>query len=324
MERRPRVAIAGASGIGKHHAKWHHQVGANVVAFLGTTATSCRATAVELQELFPFKGESFVEWGALLAAVRPDAVDICAPNYMHFDLTMAALEAGCHVLCEKPLVWGSARSGEEQLAHAKAMVAKSVECDRMLGICTQYAVALEHYLALYEPARGKLGRIEAFDVEMETLSRGRTRSPAQIWVDMGPHPLSLLLAWLPRGHIEPETLTTSFAASEARVEFVYAAPAGDCRCSVAVRDRDEGAPVRRFGVNGVVVDCGGCAGPDGTYRSLLSLDDTQYVDTDFMHRLIQQFDTTCLRDGVPPVSGDTGLRNLELLVQIMQKAEVLD
>lgn len=32
-----------------------------------------------------------------------DAVSICVPNCSHFDCTVAALRAGCHVLCEKPM-----------------------------------------------------------------------------------------------------------------------------------------------------------------------------------------------------------------------------
>jgi predicted dehydrogenase len=43
------------------------------------------------------------EIGALLREVDPDAVVVATPNACHRELVLQALEAGCHVLCEKPL-----------------------------------------------------------------------------------------------------------------------------------------------------------------------------------------------------------------------------
>ncbi|EMK5830091.1 Gfo/Idh/MocA family oxidoreductase [Citrobacter sedlakii] len=38
----------------------------------------------------------------MLQSVKPDIVSICSPNRFHYEHTMMALEAGCHVMCEKP------------------------------------------------------------------------------------------------------------------------------------------------------------------------------------------------------------------------------
>lgn len=38
----------------------------------------------------------------MLQAVEPDVVSVCSPNRFHYEHVMAALEAGCHVMCEKP------------------------------------------------------------------------------------------------------------------------------------------------------------------------------------------------------------------------------
>ena len=35
----------------------------------------------------------------MLSELRPDAVTICVPNKFHCQITLDALEAGCHVLC---------------------------------------------------------------------------------------------------------------------------------------------------------------------------------------------------------------------------------
>jgi predicted dehydrogenase len=46
--------------------------------------------------------KSFGDYGELLDDPRVEAVIICLPNFLHFPASLAALEAGKHVLCEKP------------------------------------------------------------------------------------------------------------------------------------------------------------------------------------------------------------------------------
>ena len=110
-----RVAIAGASGIGKHHAKWFHRVGAQVVGFLGRSRESAAATERVLRDIFPFAGRSYWDLDRLLTEEAPDVVDVCLPNEAHFDCAKCAFERGCHVLCEKPLVWHSDGAQQTQM-----------------------------------------------------------------------------------------------------------------------------------------------------------------------------------------------------------------
>src|SRR5438876_10874155 len=58
-----------------------------------------RRTAFE-KEYAPEK--SFADYHELLQDRCVDAVIICLPNFLHFPASLAALEAGKHVLCEKP------------------------------------------------------------------------------------------------------------------------------------------------------------------------------------------------------------------------------
>ncbi|MGI5471750.1 Gfo/Idh/MocA family protein [Streptomyces sp. CA-132043] len=55
------------------------------------------------------------DWRALIARDDVDVVDICTPGDSHAEIAIAALEAGKHVLCEKPLA--------NTVAEAEAMVA---------------------------------------------------------------------------------------------------------------------------------------------------------------------------------------------------------
>src|SRR5262249_6683149 len=43
------------------------------------------------------------DWREIVDDPTIDIVDICTPNDMHFDVAMAAIAAGKHVYCEKPL-----------------------------------------------------------------------------------------------------------------------------------------------------------------------------------------------------------------------------
>lgn len=45
----------------------------------------------------------YPEIGAMLAAEKPDFVDICTPPYTHDGYIRAGADAGAHILCEKPL-----------------------------------------------------------------------------------------------------------------------------------------------------------------------------------------------------------------------------
>ncbi|HUP01275.1 MAG TPA: Gfo/Idh/MocA family oxidoreductase [Gemmatimonadota bacterium] len=55
----------------------------------------------------------------LLAIDEVDAVDVCLPTHLHRDAVVQCLEAGKHVLCEKPLAMNAAEA-EEILAAARA------------------------------------------------------------------------------------------------------------------------------------------------------------------------------------------------------------
>jgi len=313
--------VAGAGGIGKHHAKWHHLCGSEVVAFLGSSRERCDSTAASLGELFGFAGRGYVNMAELLERERPHVVDVCTPNHLHYGTAMAAIEAGCHVLCEKPLVWQEPAEATSLLARARQLVEAAAAGGRHLGVCTQYATSLEHYDRLYRRARPEGGAITGLCAEMETLSRGRDREARDIWVDMGSHPLSLLLAWIPEGHILEPGPEVTMTGKEARAVFDFGSGESRCRVDIAVRDRPEGAPVRRYGINGVLVDCGGRAGEDGVYRSVLRLGNREELGDDFMYRLIRQF-TAAVRgeEERPLVPGTTGLRNLQLQLELLAAA----
>jgi predicted dehydrogenase len=57
------------------------------------------------KEQFPALADApvFTSHREMLEQVRPDAVEISTPHTLHFEQIMDSLDAGCHVLCEKPM-----------------------------------------------------------------------------------------------------------------------------------------------------------------------------------------------------------------------------
>src|SRR6202022_3273074 len=98
MKEKLKLGIIGAGWPGQMHAQ---ALRANGEASLYACADvdERRRTAFE-KEYAPEK--SFADYHELLQGRRVDAVIICLPNFLHFPASLAALEAGKHVLGEKP------------------------------------------------------------------------------------------------------------------------------------------------------------------------------------------------------------------------------
>jgi myo-inositol 2-dehydrogenase/D-chiro-inositol 1-dehydrogenase len=80
-----------------------------------------------------------------------DVVDVCTPPYVHADVTIQALEAGLHVICEKPL----ARTLEDARRVAKA--AESATGLLMVGHVSRYEP--DHVAAKSLVDEGRIGRL---------------------------------------------------------------------------------------------------------------------------------------------------------------------
>jgi predicted dehydrogenase len=98
MSRRVRVAIAGTGFIGAVHARSARLAGARLVGVAASSPESARRAAAALGADHAF--DSALQ---LVEAPDVDVVHICTPNHLHVPLAEAALAAGKHVICEKPI-----------------------------------------------------------------------------------------------------------------------------------------------------------------------------------------------------------------------------
>ena len=92
------AAIAGAGFIGRIHARSARLAGANLAGVAASSPESARATAAELGA-----DRAFASAEELVRDPGVDVVHVCTPNHLHLPLAEAALAAGKHVICEKPL-----------------------------------------------------------------------------------------------------------------------------------------------------------------------------------------------------------------------------
>jgi predicted dehydrogenase len=110
-----KVGIVGAGGIaGGKHLPGHRSVkGVEVIAVCDIVEE--RAKSFAKQHNIP---NVFTDYKDLVAMEELDAVSVCTPNNFHPGPTIAALEAGKHVICEKPLA-GNAKDGQAMVDAAK-------------------------------------------------------------------------------------------------------------------------------------------------------------------------------------------------------------
>ena len=85
--------------MGRVHTEALRRLGnVEVIGVAGRTAEAARKFADNLGI-----ERSTGNYQDLLADADISAVHICAPNDLHYDMANAAMQAGKHVLCEKPL-----------------------------------------------------------------------------------------------------------------------------------------------------------------------------------------------------------------------------
>lgn len=96
----------------------------------------------------------YTDYEQLLKEVEVDAVSVCLPNYLHAPVTISALNAGAHVLCEKPM----ATSKEE----AEAMIQAAEQNGKKLMIAHNQRFVPSHVKAKELIASGAIGKVYSF------------------------------------------------------------------------------------------------------------------------------------------------------------------
>ena len=134
------VAVAGAGFIGPVHVEGLRRAGQNVVGILGVDeAESQRAAqALGLPKAYRTLDE-------VLSDPAVHAVHVATPNRLHFEMASRVLQAGKHVLCEKPLAMNSQESAQlVKLAKQTGLVAGVNYNIRYYPLCLEAAERARH------------------------------------------------------------------------------------------------------------------------------------------------------------------------------------
>lgn len=153
-----RIGLIGTGYMGKAHAIAYR----NAMAAFGISASQmqCEMLAEVDEALAAQKASEFGfnrstgDWKELVNDPRVDLVDICAPNFLHKEMALAAIAAGKHVYSEKPLALNADDAREMTEAAEKAGVKTLVGFNYIKNPTLQFAKQLI--------AQGDIGEVVHF------------------------------------------------------------------------------------------------------------------------------------------------------------------
>jgi predicted dehydrogenase len=141
-----RVGVIGL-GMGRAHIKgYQSHPEAEVVAIADIDEKRLQAAGDE----FKVPGR-YATAAKMLKKEKLDVVSVVTPNKFHKPLTLAALQAGCHVLCEKPMAMNA--------AEARTMLAAAKKARRRLMINFSYRFSEQSWALKKQVDSGILGHV---------------------------------------------------------------------------------------------------------------------------------------------------------------------
>ncbi len=144
------IGIIGCGKISqvRHIPEFHSNPNAKLVGYYDLNAARAEQMASQ------YGGRVYGSMDEMLADPAIDAVAVCTANSCHAGDTIAALRAGKHVLCEKPMA--------VTIEDCEKMVATARECGRYLMIDQNQRYAMAHERARRLIKEGAVGRVITF------------------------------------------------------------------------------------------------------------------------------------------------------------------
>jgi predicted dehydrogenase len=144
-KRTVRLAVIGTGILGSRHARvWHERADTELVAVCDLDAARAQNIAHE------YTARAFTDYHEMFAQTELDAVSVATPDHWHRTPVLAALEAGLHVLQEKPL----ATNADD----ARAIADAAAKSNRVVMVNFSQRFVTDHIWLHDAIARGDIGK----------------------------------------------------------------------------------------------------------------------------------------------------------------------
>jgi len=165
---------------------------------------------------------AITDYNEALADPEIDAIFVLTPNYSHYEITMAALKAGKHVMCEKPITVNYALSCE--------MAEQAKKSDKILniGVCNRYNKSVEMLEELNK--QGRFGDIYHVYCSFRSFRSipglggaftTKAQSGGGVLIDWGIHFLDLILYILGNAKLKNATCDAYCALAKDMKSYKY-------------------------------------------------------------------------------------------------------
>jgi predicted dehydrogenase len=304
-----RTAVIGVGYLGRFHAqKYAGLPNSQLVGIADPSATARAAVAVEL------KVAAHADYRDLLGKV--DAVSIVTPTPLHFEVAKAFLEAGASVLVEKPMTVTIAEGeGLIEIAarHRRILQVGHLERFNAAVLAVQPTLTVPRFI---ESARLAPFKYRGTDVD--------------VVLDLMIHDIDLILSIVRSPVVSVDAIGSSVFSKEidianARLRFANGCVANATASRVSLKTERK---LRLFQDDAylsldlqqkilTVIRKGEGVGPDGMPQ--VAIDEKTYEQGDALKAEIEAFLESAATGKPPAVSGEDGLKALEVALTIAQQ-----
>jgi UDP-N-acetylglucosamine 3-dehydrogenase len=173
-----RVAVIGVGAMGRNHARVYNELPEADLAAVADANPSIAASVGE-----SFGSRSYADYHQMLADIQPEAVSVAVPTALHEQVVLACLEAGAHVLVEKPIA--------ASLEQGNHLIRRAGELERklMVGHIVRFNPAMQQLKQRLQ--NGELGRIFQIVCRRVGPFPSRIRDVGVV-IDLAPHDVDLM------------------------------------------------------------------------------------------------------------------------------------